>query len=375
MKILILNWRDIHHPLAGGAEQSLFEHAKYWKKKKAQVTWFASHFPKAKKREVIDGITVIRKGSHFTVHFWAFFYFLTKRFGEFDLVIDSFHFLPFFTPLYIPSKKIIGLINEIAGKVWFENLIAPLAFIGYLMEPYFFLLYKKILFITGSESTKVELIHTGIVEKNITVIHHGFHNVPVDKKIVKEKNPTLVFLGRVSKDKGIQDCIEVYLVLKKKIKNLAFWIIGREEKIGIIKKLRERYHLQGNQSGMTYFGFVSQEKKFSLLKKSWMLIHPSKKEGWGLNVIEAASQGTPTLGYDVEGLRDSVLNGKTGILVAPNHTEQLSSSVLSLITDKKKYTHLSKNAVQWSKQFNWRKSTRESWELLSACYSRNNEKE
>lgn len=369
MNILIFNWRDISHPLAGGAEQSLFEHAKYWRKKGAKITWFSSSFKKAKKREVIDGITVIRKGSHFTVHLWAFFYYLTNKFEKCDLVIDSFHFLPFFTPLYIPSKKIVGLINEVAGTVWFENIIAPLAFLGYHLEPHFFKLYKKNFFITGSKSTKDELIKIGIPKDKITVVHHGIHLVRVDRRIVKEKNPTLLFLGRISKDKGIEDCIEAYIDIEKTIKNVALWIIGSEEKKGTIKNLEKKYELHNYNGRIKYFGFVSEKEKFSLLKKSWILLHPSKKEGWGLNVIEAATQGTPTIGYDVSGLRDSVLNGKTGILVASNNTSLLASAIVSLINNRIRYTSFSKNALQWSKHFSWVKSTKESWDILSHIYN------
>ena len=95
MNILILNWRDPKHPLAGGAEISLLEHAKYWKKKGATITWFASTFPGAKKKEQFDGISIVRKGSHYTVGFWAFYFYLTKKIKGFDIVIDCFHFLPF----------------------------------------------------------------------------------------------------------------------------------------------------------------------------------------------------------------------------------------------------------------------------------------
>ena len=127
MTILILNWRDIRHPLSGGAEISLHEQAKYWRDQGNKIIWFASSFNGAKNEEVIDGIKVLRKGSHFTVHIWAFLFYHWKKFDRFDIVIDSFHFLPFFTPLYISSSKIIGLINEVAGKVWFANLWYPLA--------------------------------------------------------------------------------------------------------------------------------------------------------------------------------------------------------------------------------------------------------
>ena len=158
-KILILNWRDSEHPLAGGAEISLFEHAKYWKEMGADITWFSSIFDNAKKKENISGINIIRRGSHFTVHFFAFWLLIRGRLGVFDIIIDSFHFMPFFTPLYIRKGRIISLINEVAGKLWFANLFFPVAFLGYSLESLFLKLYKKQSFITSSESTYQELIN------------------------------------------------------------------------------------------------------------------------------------------------------------------------------------------------------------------------
>ena len=142
MKVLIFNWRDIRHPLSGGAEISLFEHAKYWKNKGAKVIWFTSYFNGAKKEEEIKGIKIIRRGSRYTVHFLAFLYYISGKLRNPGIVVDCFHFLPFFTPLYIRKTKIIGLINEVAGKLWFSNIFIALALVGFLAEPFFIFLYK-----------------------------------------------------------------------------------------------------------------------------------------------------------------------------------------------------------------------------------------
>jgi len=370
MKILIFNWRDINHPLSGGAEISLFEHAKYWKKMNNDVTWFSSSFKNAKKEERIDGIRFIRKGSHYTVHIWAFLYYLKKKFGKVDVVIDSFHFIPFFTPLYIPSDKIVGLINEIAGKVWFENLNYFFALIGFYLEPLLFKFYNKNVLITGSESTKKELIKVGLKRSNIRIIHHGVNIVKNNLK--KETIPTIIFLGRISFDKGIKDALDIFVKIAKENKTIRLWIVGKEEKPKMMESMLRSIDLN-IKAKIKYFGFVSEKKKFELLKRAWILIHPSKKEGWGLNVIEAASQGTPTVGYNVEGLRDSVKNGETGILVSPSNTGEFIASVNKMLNANRKnlYLNFSNKAIDWSKQFNWDTSSKQSLSVLIAIYEKN----
>src|SRR6185503_20210173 len=104
MNILILNWRDPKHPLAGGAEISLQNHAQYWIKNGARVTWFASKFKRCKKEEVLDEVRVIRRGNHYTVALMFFIFYLKNKLDNFDVIIDCFHFIPFFSPLYIKNK-------------------------------------------------------------------------------------------------------------------------------------------------------------------------------------------------------------------------------------------------------------------------------
>lgn len=361
MHILVLNWRDIKHPLSGGAEISLFEHAKYWKKKGAKITWLASSFLGAKKKEEVEGITILRAGSHYSVHIFGFLYYLFGKLEKPDIVIDSFHFLPFFTPIYMKQAKIAALINEVAGRVWFSNIFFPMSLIGFLIEPFFFRIYKNQQFITSSESTKKELVKLGI--KKIEIVPHGLTIEKISNAIVKEQKPTLIFLGRISKDKGIEDALEALIVAVKKIHNLQMWIVGKEEKKGDLKKLLTNKKFSNLTQRIKYFNYVSENKKFELLKRAWVLVHPSKKEGWGLTVIEAASQGTPSVGYDIEGLRDSILHGKTGLLVSPN-PQSLVNAVIEIVTNRTLYNKLSMQALNWANGFSWEKSNRESWEAI-----------
>ena len=369
MNILILNWRDIKHPLAGGAEISLLEHARIWKKKGATITWFSSNFAGGKKEEEIDGIKIYRRGSHYTVHVWAFIYYLRGIFTKVDIIVDCFHFIPYFSNFYINRKaKIIALINEVAGKVWFSNIAFPIASLGFFIEPYILLTYKKNIFVTGSESTRDEVVDIGIPDKNVHVIHHGI-SVKQDKNISKkEAHPVIVFLGRISKDKGIDEALEVFREIRKKNRNAKFWIIGKEEKSGIIQKMKQKEPAQ-IRNNIMYYGFVDEKKKFELLKRSWILIHPSYKEGWGLNVIEANSVGIPTVGYNVSGLKDSVQHGKTGLLTIENTPKSMAEAVLELINNKGLYKKISYNAIMWSKKFRWKQSGEKSWELIKTIHN------
>ena len=359
MNILILNWRDPKHPLAGGAEIALQEHALYWKKMGADITWFGSSFVGAMQKESVKGITYLRKGSHYTVHWWAFWLYATGKLQKFDVVIDCFHFVPFFTPLYIKKTKIVGLIHEVAKEVWFRNMPWLFAKIGYHVEPIVIRLYKNIPFLTVSQSTKNDLEDCGISPKNVEIIHNGISYKRITK-VTKEKIPTILFLGRISQDKGIKDAIHAYTLIYDKFPNTQFWIAGKEEKKETLKKLINNF-----RGKIQYFGFVEEKKKWELLEKAWVLIHPSTREGWGLTVIEANSAGTPVVGYDVPGLKDSIVHNKTGLLVVPTY-KNLAYGIEKLLKNKIQYKKMSLNAKKWSKKFRWDTSTKKSWTMLQS---------
>ncbi|MDO8658373.1 MAG: glycosyltransferase family 4 protein, partial [Candidatus Levybacteria bacterium] len=119
---------------------------------------------------------------------------------------------------------------------------------------------------------------------------------------------------------------------------------------------------------VAFYNYVAEEKKFDLLKRAWILINPSVKEGWGLTVMEAASQGTPTIAYDTSGLRDSILNDKTGLLAHSKTPDALAKKTAMLLGNPLLYNTLSKNAIEWSRNFNWRDSVKKSLALINNIY-------
>ena len=322
MKILILSWRDIKNPSSGGAEILTHELAKFLVKKKNKVTVFTSKFEGASHTEEVDGVTIIREGESFARYFFNSVHFLAyKRYkkyfeGKVDLVIDEVHGLPFFTPWYIKEKK-IALVCEVAGPLWVKMFGVFLGTIGRFIEIiYLRFIYKSVPFIAISPSTQQDLVKNGVNRKSIIVIPVGV-NIPLFvPKINREKTPTIMFLGRVSKSKGVEDAILVLKKLSLK-RTIKLWICGRIDP-AYKKELLELVHKNGLDSNVIFYDYVSEKEKFNLLSRAWILIHPSKTEGWGINVIEANLMGVPAVGYNVSGLQDSIRNGKTGLLTKKN---------------------------------------------------------
>ncbi len=375
MKILIFSWRGPKHPNAGGAEISTHEHAKRWVKAGHKVTLFTSFYKGAKDNEIIDNVDIIRRGSQvFSVQTEAFKWYLFNKHPKFDVVIDQFHGIPFFTPLFVNAKK-IGFIHEVTKEVWKLNPwskpfnIFP-TILGTFFEPLIFkLFYKQTPFITVSDSTKKDLIEWGIPKDKITIIHNGFSFFKVPG-VKKEKRKTILFLGALSKDKGIEEALETFSLIDSREKKWQLWVVGKSD-IRYLNKLKLQCRTLSINKRVKFWGFVSENRKYELLSRAHIVINPSIREGWGLVVIEAASVGIPTIAFNVPGLRDSISNGHTGIICFDNTTKELARNIIKLINDTKKYKKMSSNAILWSKNFSWEESAAKSLMLLENIAGKN----
>ena len=101
------------------------------------------------------------------------------------------------------------------------------------------------------------------------------------------------------------------------------------------------------------------------MQRAHVITVTSVKEGWGLIVTEAASQGTPAVVYDADGLRDSVRDGQTGLVTAPT-PESMAQGVVHILEDKKIYRRLQKNAWQWSQEITFDKSYSDLKQVMEA---------
>ncbi|MEK7502696.1 MAG: glycosyltransferase family 4 protein [Patescibacteria group bacterium] len=372
MKILILNWRDIKNPKSGGAEIVTMEHAKFWIKKGHQVTWFTSRFKGSKDKEKLERVNIVRRGNFITVYLLApFFYFFSGY--KFDLVIDQIHGLPFFTPLYVRKPKLV-LIHEVAREIWDYMFPFPVNRIGKFIEPLYFKLYKNIQFWTDADSTIDDLVKMGIKKKNCIAINCPINNKVLNKLPEKEKNPTFIFVSRVVKMKGIDEVVRAFSYILEDLKDAKLWIVGDGDK-KYVNELKETMKSYSISTKVKFFGKVDDNKKLELMQKAHLLLHASVKEGWGLVVIEAASQGTPSVVYNVSGLKDSVINGETGIVIAKNTPSEMGERAIELLNSKEKYVRFQKNGLEWAKSLTWEKATKQSEALLNEVLRSKNEVE
>jgi glycosyltransferase involved in cell wall biosynthesis len=346
MRILWFNWRDILNPDAGGAEVFTHEVMKRLTKRGYHMTLFTSRFKGCQLNENIDGVDIIREGNKYTVYKQARNYLKAYK-HHYDVIIDEINTRPFFTPNFVREKQVIALIHQLAREFWFYETRFPLNYIGYYyLEKKWLSKYRDITTVTVSDSTRVDLEQLGF--KKLLVVAPGLNVTPLSTVKEKEVNPTIVFIGRLKKAKLPHHALQAFSIIKREIPDAKMWIIGD----GYLRKKLEPL----KSKDVTFFGHISNEKKYELLSRAHIILVPAVREGWGLIVTEANAMGTPAIGYDVPGLRDSIRHDETGITVKERSPRAMAQQAILLLQDSNRLLKYSTNALEFSKQFSWDKT-------------------
>jgi glycosyltransferase involved in cell wall biosynthesis len=341
----------------GGAEVFTREVAKRWVKAGHEVTLFTSEFPNCRKEEVVDGVRIVRAGGRYSVYWKAKRYY-KKYFSKesYEAVIDEINTRPFLTPKFVNNgEKIVALIHQLAKEYWFYEMPFPISYIGYyFLEDRWLRNYVDVLTVTVSESTRQDLLDLGF--KEVFVVPEGLNFRPLNDVPEKEIYPIVAYVGRLKRAKRPDHAIKAFRIVKEKIPEAELWIIGD----GYLREKLENLAC----NGVRFFGNLPNEERRNLTKRAWVLVNPSVREGFGLNIIEANALGVPCVAYDVHGLKDSIWNGETGLLVKSRDVQALAEGILSILRDEGLRKKSSEKALKYATHFSWDRTANEFMKIV-----------
>jgi glycosyltransferase involved in cell wall biosynthesis len=321
MRILIFNWKDLAHPAAGGAEVLTEQVARSLVSRGHAVSLFAAAVAGRPDRELVDGVEIVRRGSRLSVYRAARRFWSQQATDSYDVVIDEINTRPFLTPRWVRDTPIVALIHQLAREIWFYETRFPISGLGrYVLEPWWLRAYRNVPALTVSASSAESLVrYHGW--RDVTVIPEGSTPHPVPH-VPKEREPTVVFLGRLVPMKRPKDAVEAFGLLTPRFPSARLWVIGDGP---LLARLRA-----AAPQGVEFLGRVERSELVERLARAHVLVATSVREGWGLNVSEAAACGTPSIGYAVPGLMDSV-QASGGRLVDPI-PEALSQALIDFFS-------------------------------------------
>jgi glycosyltransferase involved in cell wall biosynthesis len=321
VRVLFFNWKDLAHPGAGGAEVFTEEVARALIGRGHAVTLFAAAVDGRPDRAILDGVEIRRGGGRVGVYRAARRFWSQQPEGAYDVVVDEINTRPFLTPRWVRDTPVVALIHQLAREIWFYETPLPLALLGrYVLEPWWLRLYRDEPALTVSQSSADSLTrYHGW--RNVSVVPEGSTPHPVPH-VEKESDPTVVFLGRLVAMKRPQDAVEAFRRLSANLPSAQFWMIGD----GPLRPKLERE----SQGRVVFLGRVGHAELLERLARAHVLVATSVREGWGLNISEAAACGTPSIAYAVPGLFDSA-RASGGALVEPS-PEALGQALTSFFS-------------------------------------------
>ncbi len=367
-RILAVNWQDLKHPASGGAEVHLEEILKRLAKRGHEVDLLCCNFPDGNKEETIEGVNIIRRGSRPYFNWVVPFAIkdLIKK-NKYDILFEDINKIPFYTPLYIKLPLLV-IVPHLFSDSIFKEINILLGTYIYLFEKPFSLVYRKKHVMVISESTADEITARGIVQSQVHVVKCGIdHDIyNIDPGTLKFERPTILYVGRLKKYKSIETAIDAMPDIIRQVPEVKLVIVGTGDHLPILQQRVKKLHLTENVS---FTGFIPQKEKVEYLRRSHLSIYSSLKEGWGLTNIEANACGTPVLASRVPGLRDSVDEGKSGLLYEYGNVNEFAEKVIKILSDKKFRSDLKRGALNHASNFSWDKTAEQTEKLMEIVLS------
>jgi glycosyltransferase involved in cell wall biosynthesis len=357
--VLLLCWRDTGHPQGGGSETYLQRIGAHLAGSGVRVTLRTARYPGAPRREVLDGVQISRGGGRYSVYIWAGLAMVAARIGlgplrraRPDMVLDTQNGLPFMARLAF-GRRVAVLVHHCHREQW--PVAGPvMGRIGWFVESKLSpRVHRRNQYVTVSLPSARDLTYLGVNPNHIAVVRNGLDHAPTQTlALPRSLAPRVAVLSRLVPHKQIEDALEAIAELRPRIPDLHLDILGGG---WWEQRLVDHAELLGISGAVTFHGHVDDTTKHQVLQQSWVHVLPSRKEGWGLAVTEAAQHAVPTIGYRSSGgLTDSIIDGVTGLLV-DDHTE-LVDGLERLLTDQVLREQLGAKAAVRSGEFSWEQS-------------------
>ncbi len=209
--------------------------------------------------------------------------------------------------------------------------------------------------IPEGEGVKNDLIKYRITKKPIKVLGYG-NVMGIDLNRFDPETPevaeaakslrkldvfTFIFIGRIVRDKGINELTEAFLRLYKERQDIRLLLIGPTED-NLDPVSAETKEIIKSCNGIEAVG--SQKDVRPWLGASDCFVFPSYREGFPNVVIEAGAMGLPSIVTDINGSREIVIEGKNGTIIPSKNTGALYTAMQRMITDTAWRDSLAANA-------------------------------
>jgi glycosyltransferase involved in cell wall biosynthesis len=203
--------------------------------------------------------------------------------------------------------------------------------------------------IPEGEGVKHDLLSHHITRKPIKVLGYGnvkgidmeHYNPALFRNVSHQEGFTFVFVGRIVRDKGINELVAAFDRLHEDYPDVRLVLIGpREDDLDpVLPATLERIN-SGN--GIEAVGPQSDVRPFYASADA--LVFPSYREGFPNVVIEAGAMGLPSIVTDINGSREIIIDGQNGVIVPPRDEEALYQAMKRFVEQPDEIAAMAQNA-------------------------------
>ena len=160
-----------------------------------------------------------------------------------------------------------------------------------------------------------------------------------DQYNIEDVANVLLFVGRITRDKGVFDLVNSFVELLTYKPNTFLFIVGPDDD-GLSSDLAAKINSKDRHK-LIFSGFTEEPERF--MAAADILCLPSHREGFGMVALEASACEIPTIGSDIYGIRDAIVHKQTGLLVPRGDQQAFVEALKLLLEDDNFRTSLGKN--------------------------------
>ncbi len=232
--------------------------------------------------------------------------------------------------------------------------------------------------VTISDYTKEKILKIMPI-MNIKVICPGFDSAfwsgdSVASEEILRLTPYILSVGALKSRKGYLGSIKAFVAVAKKIENLNYVIIGQGEELNYAGELKNIIR-ENNLEKRVFFvssGVDDNELLRFYRNAELFVLTPLEErhqfEGFGIVYLEAAASGLPIVATYDSGATSATKEGYNTILVPQNDPQKTADAIIKILSDKEFKNSLSKNSLEWTKEFSWGKIIKKYIEIYNAKY-------
>jgi glycosyltransferase involved in cell wall biosynthesis len=349
-RLHVLAFRDRDDPHAGGSEEHATQVCTELARAGLDVTLRTGRVPGAPTHVEREGFRVVRRGGRVGVFPTTVLDERLGRLGAADGIIEIFHGVPFFAPLWTRTPQ-VGLVHHVHLGTWDDLLPGWPGRIGHLVERVAVpAVYRRRALVTAAASARDEIVaHYGADPARITIAHHGIAE-RFSPGGQRSSVPLVLTVTRLMPQKGVEELIQALVRAKAAVPEVEATIVGDGPH-------RERFQKAAADAGAGWIhwaGRVSDDELVEWYRRAWVVASASRREGFGLTLTEAAACGTPTVATRISGHVDAVDDGRSGLLA--DGTDELADRIVDVLTDRSLRDRLGAGALDHARRFRWDES-------------------